>query len=151
MPTQFLTGQVAISDPYPGGPTATTNVHQGQSKIIRLTGANFTTGGAQNLVAVLPADACITSMSLWIKTQLAGGSVSAATLSLGLTAGGTDFLSAISAFGTASTKAVLSPISGIFENYNVPWGTDLRIYATGTATTGNPTSGEMYLEISYTR
>lgn len=151
MALQFIPGQVAIADPNPGGPTALSQNKHPQNTVIKLSGANFTTGGSSNLVSVLPADAMITAMSLWIKTQLAGNSISAATISIGLTASGTDFVSALTAFAAAGTRVTLTPITGIYQNYQIPLGTDLRIYVTGTSTTGNPTSGEMYLEISYIR
>jgi hypothetical protein len=151
MAIQFVPGQVTISDPNPGGPSAISNVKSDLVKIVKLSGANFTTTNTDALVAVLPADATITSMSLWIKTQLAGNSVSAAALSVGSSLGGTQFLNAVSAFGAANTFAALTPISGIYQNYQVPLGSDIQIFARGTATTGNPTSGEMYLTIRYVR
>lgn len=151
MTFQVLNGQVAISDPNPGGPSALSNVHQEQNKIVRLTSANFSTAGVNTLVAKLPPDSTITSMALWVKTQLSGGSISAATISVGLTSAGTDFISAISAFAASSVRVTLTPISGIYELYNIPWGNDILIWVNGTSTTGTPTAGEMYLQINYTR
>jgi hypothetical protein len=39
----------------------------------------------------------------------------------------------------------------IFQNYSLPQGNDLPIWVAGVATTGNPTSGELYLVINYVR
>ncbi len=152
MASNFLQGQVAVSDPNPGGPTATSNDKLTHVKVVKLTSANFTTGGTNTLVAVLPADSSILTARLWVKTQLAGGSISAATLSLGSSSGGTQFINASTlAFGTAGTSSVVTPISNIMQNYAIPYGSDISLYVNGTATTGNPTSGEMYLTIEYVR
>ena len=51
---------------------------------------------------MLPADATILDMKLWVKTQLAGGSISAATLALGTTSGGTEIMAANAAAYGAS-------------------------------------------------
>lgn len=152
MAINFVQGQVAISDPNPGGPSATSNIKDKVCKVVKLTSANFATGNVDALVAVLPADATILGFDIWVKTQLAGGSISAATLSLGTAAGGTQFASASAlAFGVAGTFTAMPAVTGIMQNYNVPYGADVQIFARGTATTGNPTSGEIYLVISYVR
>lgn len=142
-------GQVAVSDPNPG---ATSNCKDIQTKIVKLTSANFATGNVDTLVAVLAADATIVSFSLWVKTQLAGNSISAATLTLGSASAGAQFMAAnTAAFGAAGVYTVLTPVIGIMQNYNAPLGADIQIYARGGATTGTPTSGEMYLSIQYVR
>ena len=82
-------------------------------------------------------------MTLWVKTQLAGGGITAATVNVGTSSGGTQFVSAFNSFGTAGAFSVVSPITGIMQNYQVPLGSDIQIYVGGTATTGNPTSGEI--------
>lgn len=152
MAINFVQGQVAVGDPSPIGPTPISNVKDVQTKVVKLTSANFTvTTSTKTLVAVLPADATILSFKYWNKTKLAGGSISAATLSLGTTSGGTEFVNAFDVFTTVGTQATLSPVTGIMQNYNVPLGTDIPVYATGLATTGSPTSGEIYVEIQYVR
>lgn len=151
MSINFVQGQVAVGDPSPTGPTAGSNIKDVAVKAVKLTSANFTTGGTNSLVAVLPADSTILGFRLWVKTQLAGGSVSAATYSVGTVSAGTQFISALSAFGTAGAYAVQTPVTGIFQNYNVPAGPDTQVWVNGTATTGNPTSGELYLLIEYVR
>lgn len=152
MAINFVQGQVAVGDPNPGGPSATSNDKVNKVKTVKLTSANFTTTNTDTLVAVLPADASILSFRLWVKTQLAGGSVSAAVLSLGTASGGAQFVSASAlAFGAANTYSVMPAVLGIVQNYAVPLSGDINIYARGTATTGNPTSGEMYLIIEYVR
>lgn len=153
MAINFVQGQVAVSDPSPGGPTAISNDKDVHVKVVKLTSANFTVTTATNTkVAVLPADATILRMDLWVKTQLAGGSVSAATLALGTASGGAQLMAANSAaFGAAGVSSTLTPIIGIMQNYNVPLGADIQVWAAGLATTGTPTSGEMYLAIHYVR
>lgn len=146
-------GQVAVSDPAAGtGPSTTSNIKDIVVKAVKLTSANFSTGGVNTMVARLPADATIIALKLWVKTQLAGNSISAATLSIGSASAGTQFVNASAlAFGTASTYSTMPVVSGIFQNYNIPYGTDIDIWVNGTSTTGTPTSGEMYLAIEYVR
>jgi len=142
-----------FTDPNSSGPFADFQVKNTQTKVFKLTNANFSTSGVNTLVGALPADASILNMALWVKTQLAGGSVSAATISVGSASAGTQFINAnTAAFNTAGVRTSLSPITGIMQAYNIPYTTgDIQVWVNGTATTGNPTSGEMYLEISYVR
>lgn len=151
MAINFVQGQVAVGDPNPGGPTATSNDKVVHTKVVKLTSANFSTGNTDTLVAVLPADSTIIDLSFWVRTQLAGGSISAATLSLGSASGGTQFTSATNVFGAAGTNTKIASVSGIMQNYGLPLGSDIQIWARGTATTGNPTSGEIYVTITYVR
>jgi hypothetical protein len=151
MAINFVQGQVAVSDPNPTGPTAISNIKEAKVKAVKLTSANFTTGGTNTKVAVLPPDATILGMRLWVKTQLAGGSISAATYSVGSASAGTQFVNAVTAFGTAGAYTQVTPISGIMQNYALPLGGDIDVWVNGTATTGNPTSGELYLIIEYVR
>jgi len=153
MAIQFVAGQVALGDPAVNAPTATSNIKDVVVKVVKLSAANFTVTTATNtLVAVLPADASILRMDLWVKTQLAGGSVSAATLALGTASGGAQLMAANSAaFGAAGVSSTLTPIIGIMQNYSIPLGSDIQVWAAGLATTGTPTSGEMYLSIYYVR
>jgi hypothetical protein len=140
-----------FTDPNTSGPFATFQIKDINVKVFKLTFADFTTGGATRLVGRLPADASITNIAYWNKTKMAGGSVSASTLSVGTAASGTQYVNAYDVFTTVGTKADLSPITGIMQPYNIPYTADLDIWVTGTATTGNPTSGEIYLEVQYVR
>jgi hypothetical protein len=152
MAINFVPGQVAVSDPSAGtGPSATSNIKDVVVKAVKLTSANFGTTAVNTQVAVLPADATILRMDLWVKTQLAGGGITAATFSVGSSSAGTQFVNALTAFATAGTYTVISPITGIMQNYNVPYGNDIQVWVNGAATTGNPTSGEIYLLIEYVR
>jgi len=149
----FVPGLVAVGDPSPTGPTANSNTKEVCVKVVKLTSANYTvTTSTKTLVAILPADATILGFKLWVKTQLAGGSVSAATLKLGTVSDGAELMVAnAAAFGAAGVATVLTPVVGIFQNYALPLGADIQIWATGLATTGTPTSGEMYLSVEYVR
>ena len=150
MAIQFIEGQVAISDPNPSGPSATSNIKDVVVKVVKLTSANFTTGGTNTLVAVLPADASILSMQLQVETQLSGGSISAASIDVGSASGGAQYVSAASAFGAAGANSLLNKLGGP-DHYNIPLGADKGIWVKGTATTGNPTAGEVYLMVYYVR
>jgi hypothetical protein len=153
MAINFVQGQVAVGDPAAGtGPNATSNIKDVVVKVVKLTSANFAvTTSVKTLVAVLPADATILGFKYWNKTKLAGGGITAAALSLGTTSAGTEFISAFDVFTTVGTQALLSPVTGIMQNYAIPLGADIQVWATGLATTGTPTSGEIYVEISYVR
>lgn len=152
MAIQFVPGQVAVGDPSPVGPTALSGPAKDvQCKVVKLSSANFGLSAVNTLVAALPADATILEMFLWVKTQLSGGGITAATINIGTSSGGTQFASAFSAFGAAGVYTQVSPINGIMQPYQIPQGSDVQIFVGGTATTGAPTAGEMYLTIKYVR
>jgi len=153
MAINFVQGQVAVGDPAAGtGPNATSNIKDVVVKVVKLTSANFQVTTAINtLVAVLPADSTILSFTYWNKTKLAGGSVASAALSLGSTSGGTEFVSAFDVFTTVGTQALITPVTGIMQNYSIPLAGDIQIWAKGLTTTGTPTSGEIYVSIEYVR
>jgi hypothetical protein len=151
MAIQVVQGQVAVSDPSPNGPNVTSNIKDLVVKVVKLTSVNFTTGGTNTLVAMLPADATIIGFEKVVKTQLAGGGITAATIGLGNVSAGTQFLSAYSVFDAAGVNALVTPATGTMQNYGTPLGADIPLWVLGTATTGNPTSGEIYLVIKYVR
>ena len=152
MAIQFLTGQVAVSDPSPVGPTALSGPSKDLSaKVVRLTSANFTTTGVNTLVAVLPADSTIISFRTYVKTVLSGNGVTLPTATIGATSGGSDYTSALAITNTAGTYAVASPVTAIMQAYQVPQGNDLAIWFRGLCSTGNPTAGELFLVIEYVR
>lgn len=144
-------GQVAIGDPNPGGPSATSNIKDVVVKVVKLSSANFSTGGTNTMVAVLAADSTILCMRLHVKTQLAGGGVTAATVAIGTASGGAQLAAATSAFGAAGANNDITPAAGIMQVYNPPYTSDINVWVLGTATTGGPTSGEVYLVIEYVR
>ncbi len=147
----FVPGQVAVGDPNPGGPSAISNIKDVNTKVVKLSSANFATGNVDTLVAVLPADATPIRMTLYSKTQLSGGGITAATVSIGSASGGSQYASAINAFGASGTMALVSPINLLMPPYSAPLGGDLPIWVRGTSTTGTPTGGEVYLIIEYVR
>lgn len=152
MAIQFLAGQVLVSDPAPTGPTVLTGpVKDLQVKVVRLTSANFLAAGVNTLVAVLPADASIISIRTWVGTALAGNTVSAPLLSLGTASAGTQFLNALALTNTSGTAALATPVTGIFQAYQVPYAGDIQIWVRGTCTSGPPNSGEIFMAIEYVR
>jgi hypothetical protein len=71
---------------YPNGPTAVSPPAKDiQIKAVKLTSADFTTGGTASVKAVLPQDASIIRLSYWTKTTFSGNGVSALSLSIGVT------------------------------------------------------------------
>lgn len=143
---------IQFPDLNPGGPSALSNIKHEVIKVVRLLAADFTTGGAASVKAVLPADATITGFEIWKKTQLSGGGITVATLSIGVTGTPTQFISAYDALTPAAgTQGPITPVSNIMQPYSLPNGTDIAVLFTGTATTGNPTAGELYVTIRYVR
>lgn len=152
MAFQFVPGQVAVGDPAPTGPTVLSGpVKDDVIKVVKLSSANFSTIGINTLVAQLPADASIISIRTWVKTALSGNGVTLPTLNLGTAPAGTQFTSALAITNTTGTYAVASPVTGILQNYQIPQGNDIQIWAGGGCSTGNPTAGEIYLIIGYAR
>lgn len=133
-------------------PTATNMDKVAHRKVVRLLAADFTTGGTASVKAVLPADASIVSIGFWKRTQFTGGGVTAMTLSVGITGTPTYFVSAYDVLTPAlGTSVDMTPISNILQATALPLGPDISMLFTGTATTGNPTAGEIDLAIVYTR
>ena len=151
MAINFIQGQVSQGDPNPGGPSATSNIKDKQTKVIKLTSANFTTTNVDVLGAVLPADSTVLNVDYYVKTILSGGTISAATVSIGSASGGTQYVNAFNVFSASGTSGPVTPVTGIMQNYAVPLGPDLQFWIRGTATTGNPTAGEIYIIITYVR
>lgn len=134
-------------------PTALTPTsNKEEIKVVKLTFADFTTGPAASVKAVIPANSTILGFEYWKKTAFSGGSVSAATLSIGITGTATKYVNAIDVHTPAAgTRALFTPQSNIMESADPDNRTDVPLLFTGTATTGNPTAGEMYVIIKYVR
>lgn len=147
----FVPGQVAVGDPSPTGPTPISNCKDISVKVIKLSSANFTTTGVNTLTAVFPADATIINVESYVKTALSGGGVTAPVISIGSTSAGTDFVNALGLTNTTGTMALVTPITGIMQNYALPLGNDIQWWVRGTCSTGNPTAGEIYLIVKYVR
>jgi hypothetical protein len=151
MAINFVQGQVSQGDPNPGGPSATSNIKDKTTKVIKLTSANFTTTNVDILGAVLPADATILNVDYYVKTILAGGGITAATISIGSSTGGSQYVTTFNVFSASGTSGPVTPVTGIMQNYALPLPGDLQLFVRGTATTGNPTSGEIYIIVTYVR
>lgn len=133
-------------------PTAT-NMDKGvHVKVVKLIFSDFTTGPAAAIKAVLPSGSSILLMNSWKKTEFSGGGVTAVTLSIGVTGAATQFVNAVDVLTPAvGTSAEVTPIAAIMQPHNTPLNGDISLLFTGTATTGNPTAGEMYVSIYYVR
>lgn len=129
--------------------TATSNIKTVKVKSVRLTFSDVVTGGTASVKAVLPASASILDFRFWKKTQLSGGSISAATLSIGVPGSATSFVNAADILTPAAGAQSSLSSTTTHQNYQVPLGGDISLLFTGTATTGNPTAGEFYVDIYY--
>jgi len=129
--------------------TATSNNKSVHVKSVKLTFADVVTGGTASVKAVLPAQSTILEFRFWKKTQLSGNSISAATLSIGVTGAATSFVNAADILTpTAGVTSALTSVT-THQGYDSNNRTDISLLFTGTATTGNPTAGEFYVDIYY--
>ena len=142
---------VQFPDPIP---TANSNDKTVHVKVVQLTAAAFsTTGTLTHQACILPADATILTVEYWKKTQFSGGGVTAASLSIGIPGTPTYFASAIDVFTpVAGTVGKITPMTNIMQPYNIPYTNgDIYVEFTGSATTGNPTAGELEVAIYFVR
>lgn len=144
---------VQFPDLSPGGPNANSNDKNVHTKVIRLLAADFATGGgAVSVKLVLPADSTMTNLRFWKKTQLSGGGITAAAVSIGVPGTPAFFVSAYDVLTpVAGTLTTVTPVTNILQNYQVPAGGDIIIQFTGVATTGAPTAGELYFSFEFVR
>jgi hypothetical protein len=143
---------MAINFHEQASPTATNMDKDVHVKVVKLTFADFTTGGTAGVKAVLPADATILGFDYWKKTAFSGNGITAATLSIGVTGTATKFASAFDVNTPAAGAAgPVSPVTLIMQGNDLPLAADTALLFTGTATTGNPTAGELYITIRYVR
>ena len=140
-----------FTDPNSAGPFSTFQDKDVHTKVFKLTFANFTTTNTDTLIGRLAADSSILLVTTWLKTAFAGNSVASPVLSLGSTSGGTEFSSAVALTNTVGTYAVHTPMTGIMQAYQVPLGGEINLYARGGCSTGNPTSGELYIMVQFVR
>lgn len=129
-------------------------VKQLHIQAVKLTFADFTTGGTASVKAALPADASIVGFEHWTKTTFAGNGVTVVSLQIGITGTVAKYLAA-STIALTGPSVVAIP-GGVENNLYAEYdptapGGDIPLLFTGTATTGNPTSGEAYLLIKYVR
>jgi hypothetical protein len=127
-----------------------------QVKAVKLSATDFVTGGTASVKAFLPADASIVGIRQWTKTTFAGNGVTVVSLQIGITGTVAKYLAA-STLALTGPSVVAFPTgalgaTGAFQEFDpsAPGG-DVPLLFTGTATTGNPTSGEAYILIEYVR
>lgn len=138
-------------------PSPTTPVNKDVvCKAVKLTSADFTTGGTASVKAYIPADASLIRVSTYIKTTFSGNGVTALAYTLGVTGTAAKYVAStsmgITAGAAAPVQAILAASTGAFQTYDPTAPTsDTALLFTGTATTGNPTAGEAYLLIEYIR
>lgn len=131
--------------------TPTSNSKNTLVKVVKLNPANWATAaGVTANLATLPAQSTIISIEYWKQTQLSGGGITAATLSIGVTGALTQFVNAFDVLTPAAgTLATITPVTNIMQPYGLPQGPDITLQYTGVATTGAPTAGAIYVTIYY--
>ena len=140
-----------LSDPNTAGPFASFQMKDVYVKVVKLAFGVFTTGGTDQVVAALPADASIMKFETWVRTALSGNGVTAPTVAIGTTSGGSDLAATFAVTNTAGTMQLVSPAVGILQQYSIPYSFDIRLFVHGACSTGNPTAGEVDLVIYYVR
>jgi hypothetical protein len=125
-------------------------IKQSYVKIVKLVAANFTTGGNTATREVLPADASIINIKYWKKTAFSGGSVSAVALNIVNAATGTSYVTSLDLHTPTAGSQALVPMANVFQQADGN-RIDMPLNFVGTATTGNPTAGEVYITIEYVR
>lgn len=118
-------------------------------KSVKLTFGDVTTAGANSVKAVLKASSGILAFVFWKKTQLSGGGITAATLSIGTPGAPTSFVNAADILTPAAGASSFLVSTTTHQDYDSNNRTDISLLFTGTATTGNPTAGEFYVDIYY--
>ena len=129
--------------------TATANNKSLHVKSVKLTFADVVTGGTASVKAVLPARSTILGFLFQKKTAFSGNGITAATLSIGVTGTPTSFVNAADIHTPAAGAQSYLTSTGTHADYAAPSGGDISLLFTGTATTGNPTAGEFYVDIIY--
>lgn len=129
--------------------TATSNDKSVHVKSVRLLATDFSTTGSASVDAVLPAQSTILGFNFWKRTQLSGGGITAATLSIGVPGSPTSFVNAFDALTPAAGVQSMLTHQGSHRQHDPDNRTDISLLFTGTATTGNPTAGEIYVDILY--
>jgi len=127
-------------------PTVTSNSKVTLSKTGRLTFSNVSTGGTTTALMAIPKGANIQQIRVWKKTAFSGGGVTAVTLSVGITGSSTKYVTAADIHSQAAgTTTVL-----LANNLITDLTADEVLLFLATATTGNPTAGEVYATVEYT-
>jgi len=129
--------------------TATSNNKSVHVKSVKLTFSDVVTGGTASVKAVLPGFVTILGFLFQKKTQLSGNSISAATLSIGVSGAATSYVNAADILTPAAGAQTFLTSTGTHTGYSAPSGGDISLLFTGTATTGNPTAGEFYVDVIY--
>lgn len=129
--------------------TATSNNKSVHVKSVELTFADVVTGGVASVKAVLPASSSILEFRFWKKTQFSGNGITAATLSIGVTGSATSFVNAADVLTPAAGASSILTSTTTHQDYDSNARSDISLLFTGTATTGNPTAGEVYVDIYY--
>lgn len=126
-------------------------IKQEYVKIVKLTFADFKTGGQTTMKEILPADAMITGIRYWKRTAFSGGSVSAVTLNIVQANTGSSLVTSFDAHTPAAGAQGFVATNGGATIFSGPATIDIPLNFVGTATTGNPTAGEIYIVVSYVR
>jgi hypothetical protein len=131
--------------------TLSNGIKQEYIKIVKCTFADFKTGGQTSTKEILPSDASIIRIDYWKKTAFSGGGVTAVSLNIVQANTGVSFVSALDVHTPAAGAVGSAPLANAYQAREAGQLPDIPLNFVGTATTGNPTAGEIYFVIRYVR
>jgi hypothetical protein len=139
------------TDPNAAGPFQSFQLKDLQVRVHKIGFASFTTTGVNLLLGSYPPDTAFVGFDVWTQTALAGGGITSPVYSLGNVAAGTQFASAVALTNTTGTQAKVTPVTGILQEHDPTNRTDINLWFRGACSTGNPTSGSIYVVVYYAR
>lgn len=131
--------------------TISNGIKQEYLKIVKCTFDDFKTGGQTSTKEILPSDASIVRIDYWKKTAFSGNGVTAVSLNIVQANTGVSFVSGLDVHAPAANSVGSAPLTNAYQAYDPQTKPDIPLNFVGTATTGNPTAGEIYFVIRYVR
>jgi hypothetical protein len=131
--------------------TISNGIKQEYLKIVKCTFADFKTGGQTSTKEILPSDATIIRIDYWKKTAFSGNGVTAVSLNIVQANTGVSFVSALDVHTPVANSIGSAPLTNAYQAHDPQVKPDIPLNFVGTATTGNPTAGEIYFVIRYVR
>jgi hypothetical protein len=121
-----------------------------QTATINVSGIALTSGSAAQLLFTLPAGAKILSFQIEKTVAISGNSVATAPIVIGTAGTSNAYLTSIDVGLTTAQTAPTTIAAALVSSATNNIGTsDVPVYATISATTGNPTAGSVVITCQY--
>jgi hypothetical protein len=150
MGTTTFSGPIRAGTRRDGAVTAKNVGHVVMTQYAVVPFSAITTAPTARNLFTLPAGAKITNFRVETVTAISGGSVSAVAVTLGKTGTANAFLTsmAVPLTATRQTQAIVDAQFAAPACNNIGT-TDVTVTGTFTATTGNPTAGQVVVTVEY--